>query len=142
MHKTAPENVDFVKLNLKKFKIMKQNWRRKLLGGLSLTSALFIFQACYGTPQDMGLDVFIEGQVNSKKTGLPVKGIKVSVTDKMQFEYTNAEGKFSLYTETANSYKLKFEDIDSNLNGLFDGKDTLLTKIDKTVYLRIALVEK
>ena len=121
---------------------MKQNWRRKLLGGLSLTSALFIFQACYGTPQDMGLDVFIEGQVKSKKTSLPVKGIKVSVTDKMQFEYTNADGKFSLYTETADNYKLKFEDIDSNLNGLFDVKDTLLTKIDKTVYLRIALVEK
>jgi len=142
LHKTVPENVDFVKLNLKKFIIMKQNWRRKLLGGLSLTSALFIFQACYGTPQDMGLDVFIEGQVKSKKTSLPVKGIKVSVTDKMQFEYTNADGKFSLYTETADNYKLKFEDIDSNLNGLFDVKDTLLTKIDKTVYLRIALVEK
>lgn len=136
------ENVDFVKLNLKKFKIMLQNWRRKLLCGLSLTSALFIFQACYGTPQDMGLDVFIEGQVKSKKTGLPVKGIKVSVTDKLQFEYTNADGKFSLYTETANSYKLKFEDIDSNLNGLFEVKDTLLASIDKSVYLRIALVEK
>lgn len=121
---------------------MKRNWRRKLLGGLSLTSALFIFQACYGTPQDMGLDVFLEGQVKSKKSGMPVKGIKVSVTDKMQFEYTNEEGKFSLYTETADSYLVKFEDIDSNQNGLFIGKDTLLTKIDKTTYLRIALEEK
>jgi hypothetical protein len=121
---------------------MKRNWRRKILGGLSLTSALFIFQACYGTPQDMGLDVFLEGQVKSKKTGMPVKGIKVSVTDKMQFEYTNEDGKFSLYTETADSYKVRFEDIDSNQNGLFIGKDTLLTNIDKTTYLRIALEEK
>jgi hypothetical protein len=121
---------------------MKRSWRRKLLGGLSLASALFIFQACYGTPQDMGLDIFIEGQVKSKKTGLPVKGIKVSVIDKMQFEYTNEEGKFSFYTEAASSYKVKFEDIDSNQNGLFIGRDTLLANIDKSVYLRIALEEK
>jgi CarboxypepD_reg-like domain len=121
---------------------MKQNWRRKLLGGLSLTSALFIFQACYGTPQDMGLDVLIEGQVKSEKTSLPVKGIKVSVADKMQLEYTNEDGKFSLYTETAGSYKIKFEDIDSNQNGLFVGRDTLLTNIDKNVFLNIALEEK
>ena len=121
---------------------MKQNWRRKLLGGLSLTSALFIFQACYGTPQDFGLDIFIEGQVKSGKTYIPVKGIKVSVSDKMQFEYTNEEGKFSFYTETADSYKIIFEDIDSNQNGIFAGKDTLLTNIDKRVYLDIVLEEK
>ena len=31
---------------------------RKLLKGLSLTSALFVFQACYGTPQtgNIGID--------------------------------------------------------------------------------------
>lgn len=121
---------------------MKQNWRRKLLGGLSLTSALFIFQACYGTPHDFGLDIFIEGQVKSEKTDKPVKGIKVSVSDKMQFEYTNEEGKFSFYTETADSYKIIFEDIDSNQNGIFVGKDTLLTNINKTVYLDIVLEEK
>jgi len=121
---------------------MKRNWRRKLLGGLSLTSALFVFQACYGTPHDMGLDIFIEGQVKSEKTNKPVKGIKVSVADMMQFEYTNEEGKFSLYTEVADSYKIKFEDIDSNQNGIFVGRDTLLTNIDKTVYLDIVLEEK
>jgi putative lipoprotein (rSAM/lipoprotein system) len=124
------------------FKNIKQNWRRKLLGGLSLTSALFIFQACYGTPHDFGLDIFIEGQVKSEKTDKPVKGIKVSVSDKMQFEYTNEEGKFSFYTETADSYKIIFEDIDSNQNGIFVGKDTLLTNINKTVYLDIVLEEK
>lgn len=124
------------------FKNIKQNWRRKLLGGLSLTSALFIFQACYGTPHDFGLDIFIEGQVKSEKTDKPVRGIKVSVSDKMQFEYTNEEGKFSFYTETADSYKIIFEDIDSNQNGIFVGKDTLLTNINKTVYLDIVLEEK
>jgi putative lipoprotein (rSAM/lipoprotein system) len=121
---------------------MKQSWRKKILGGLSLTSALFIFQACYGTPHDMGLDIFIEGQVKSEKTNKPVKGIKVSVEDKMQYQYTDESGKFSLYTETATSYKIKFEDIDSDQNGIFVEKDTVLTKIDRTIYLNIELEEK
>jgi putative lipoprotein (rSAM/lipoprotein system) len=121
---------------------MKRSWRKKILGGLSLTSALFIFQACYGTPQDMGLDIFIEGQVKSEKTSKPVKGIKVSVEDKMQYQYTDESGKFSFYTETASSYKIKFEDIDADQNGIFVEKETLLTKIDKTVYLNIELEEK
>ncbi|MGD0756034.1 MAG: radical SAM-associated putative lipoprotein [Bacteroidales bacterium] len=121
---------------------MKRSWRRKLLGGLSLTSALFIFQACYGTPHDMGLDIFIEGQVKSEKTNKPIKGIRVSVADMMQYEFTDEEGKFSLYTETADNYDIKFEDIDSSQNGIFAGKDTLLTNIYKTVYLNIALEEK
>ena len=51
---------------------MKTNWIKKLIGGLSLTSTMFIFQACYGTPQDFGMDVLIEGQVKSKTSGLPI----------------------------------------------------------------------
>ena len=121
---------------------MKRSWRKKILGGLSLTTALFIFQACYGTPQDMGLDIFFEGQVKSEKTNKPLKGIKVSVEDKLQYQYTDESGKFSFYTETATSYKIKFEDIDSDQNGIFVEKDTLLTKIDKTIYLNIELEEK
>jgi len=90
----------------------------------------------------MGLDIFIEGQVKSEKTNKPVKGIKVSVEDKLQYQYTDESGKFSFYTETASSYKIKFEDIDSDQNGIFVEKDTLLTKIDKTIYLNIELEEK
>ena len=121
---------------------MKKGWRKRILGGLSLTSALFIFQACYGTPQDMGLDILIEGHVRSGKTNNSIKGIKVTVTDKSQYEITDEEGKFSLYTETADKYNIRFEDIDSFQNGSFATKDTILTKIDKTVYLNIALEEK
>ena len=121
---------------------MNRNWKRKLLGGLSLTTALFIFQACYGTPQDIGLDLFIEGQVKSKATGTPIKGIKVSVADKMQYEYTDADGKFSFFTEAASSYKIKFEDIDSNQNGSFFDRDTVLVNSGNNVYLNIVLAEK
>jgi putative lipoprotein (rSAM/lipoprotein system) len=124
------------------FKNIRKNWRRKLLGGLSLTSALFIFQACYGTPQDMGLDIMIEGKVLSQKTRMPIKGIRVSVEDKLQYEFTDIDGKFSFYTETAGNYKIKFEDTDSGENGNYIGKDTVLTSIDKRVYLNIALQDK
>ena len=121
---------------------MKHNWRRKLLGGLSLTSALFIFQACYGTPQDMGLDVQIEGRVRSVKTNLPVKGIKISVVDKMQYQYTDEDGNFSFYTEDSDIYNIKIEDTDNTINGTFTGKDTVLQAIDRRVYLDILLEEK
>jgi len=124
------------------FKNIKHNWRRKLLGGLSLTSALFIFQACYGTPQNMGLDIFIEGQVISLNTKMPIKGIRVSIENKFQYEFTDTDGKFSFYTETAKSYKIIFEDIDTYENGSFFGRDTTLTGINERAYLKIGLQEK
>ena len=121
---------------------MKRNWLRIIIGGLSFTSALFIFQACYGTPQDFGLDILIEGQVKSNTSGLPIKGIKVSVHENLQYELTDNEGKFSFYTETGDNYKIKFEDIDSGQNGAFIDKDTILTNIDKKVFLNIVLTQK
>jgi hypothetical protein len=121
---------------------MKRNWVHKLIGGVSFTSAMFVFQACYGTPQDFGLDILIEGQVKSSATGLPVKGIKVSVAENMQYEFTNEEGKFSFYTEIVDSYKIKFEDVDSDQTGAFIDKDTIIATIDKRVYLDIALDQK
>lgn len=121
---------------------MKRNWINKLIGGLSLTSAMFVFQACYGTPHDFGLDIFIEGQVKSQTTGLPVKGIKVSVEGNMQYENTREDGKFSFYTEIADRYKIKFEDTDSDQNGTFANKDTIVTIQNKRVYLDIVLVQK
>lgn len=121
---------------------MRRSWKRKLLGGLSLTSALFIFQACYGTPQDLGLDVNIKGKVSSEKTDKPVKGIKVSVVDNMQYAYTDEAGFFSFYIENADTYRLKFVDLDSDQNGSYIPVDTVLTGIDKSIYLNIVLKEK
>jgi hypothetical protein len=121
---------------------MKRKWIKRVIGGLSLTSALFVFQACYGTPQDFGLDLLIEGQVKSKKSGLPIKGIKVSVADNMQFIVTNDEGRFSLYTEMINGLTVKFQDIDAEQNGLYTNRDTLLNVPGGRVYLDIMMEEK
>ncbi len=121
---------------------MKRNWIRKIVGGISFTSAMFIFQACYGTPQDFGLDLFVEGLVKSKTSGLPIKGIKVSVADNLQYEITDENGKFSFYTEMHDNLKIQFEDIDSIQNGLYNNRDTVLTIISEKVFLDVRLEEK
>ena len=127
---------------------MKRNWIRNLIGGLSFTSALFMFQACYGTPQDFGLDLLLEGQVKSITTGLPIEGIKVSVSENLQYEVTDKNGRFSLYTEKLESLTVKFEDIDAEENGQYITKDTVLDEASysnntsEKVFLDIKLEEK
>jgi hypothetical protein len=121
---------------------MKRTWIRKLIGGLSLTSALFVFQACYGTPQDFGLDLFIEGQVKSKTSGLPIEGIKVSVANNPQFTMTDGDGKFILITEMIKDLTLRFQDVDSLHNGYYTDKDTVMNLPKGMVFLDIKLEEK
>ena len=122
---------------------MKRKLIRKILGGLSITSAMFIFQACYGSLQDFGFDVLIKGQVKSKTSGLPIQGIKVSVANNMQYEYTNEEGKFSFYTQRSENLGVKFEDIDALQNGSYFNYDTLLVNnLQETVTLNIELEER
>ena len=128
---------------------MKRDWKRKIIGGLCLTSVAFVFQACYGTPQDFGNDLLIEGQVKSKTSGLPIKGIKVSIADKIQYTNTDENGKFSFYIERLQYAKIQFTDIDSTQNTLFSNKDTLVTINDSVlmskqpkVYLNIELENK
>lgn len=121
---------------------MKRTWIRKLIGGLSLTSALFVFQACYGTPQDFGLDLFIEGQVKSKTSGLPIEGIKVSVANNTQFTMTDGDGKFILITEMIKDLTLRFQDVDSLHNGYYTDKDTVMNLPKGMVFLDIKLEEK
>jgi len=119
---------------------MIRNWKRKLIGGLSFTSMMFIFQACYGTPQDLQYDVLVEGQVKSKTSGLPVKDIKVSPSRSTQYQRTDADGKFSFYTLTDGSLELLFEDTDSGQNGgYFKDKDTVLTSAYNKVWVDIKL---
>jgi len=104
----------------------KQKIIRKLLGTLSFTSALFVFQACYGMPRDTGIDIEIRGTVKSAKTNLPIEGIKVYVSNHEQYVFSDGSGNFVLYTEKADSYLVKFEDIDADNNGTFAAKDTTI----------------
>ena len=121
---------------------MNKNLLRRIFRGLSYTSALFIFQACYGTPQDFGLDVLVEGQVKSNVSGLPIKGIKVTIPDKMQYATTDENGRFSFYTEMLEGLKIQFQDVDSTKSGQYINKDTVLTSRSEKVYFDILMEEK
>lgn len=120
---------------------MKRKWFRNIIGGLSLTSVLFVFQACYGTPQDFDFDLLIEGQVKSEATGLPIQGIQVSVNNG-QFEKTNPDGQFQFWTERFDTLSISFEDIDSVQNGEYQQKDTVITDVPDSIYLDIKLEPK
>lgn len=117
----------------------KRKILRKVYGALSLSSALFVFQACYGTPQDLGMDVSIQGSVKSKATNEPIAGVKVSIGNLPQYETTDNEGKFVIYTSRDSIYNVKFEDIDSTKNGTFSTKDTIVKIIDDSTSLNISL---
>jgi hypothetical protein len=121
---------------------MKSNLIRKLLGGLSFTSALFMFQACYGTPQDFKPEVLIEGRVTSAKTGNPIEGIQISNADGYQYQTSDYDGKFSFYTDPYANKKFHFEDIDSTANGSFMSKDTIPAIVNDYSYLQIELEEQ
>jgi len=118
---------------------MKRNWVRKLVGGLSFTTALFVFQACYGTPQDFGEDLYIKGVVRSKTTGNAISGIKVSVGNSVQYEITDKYGKYGLYTSMADNLKVTFEDIDGVTNGFYEKKDTVISPPDYIFQLDVNL---
>jgi hypothetical protein len=47
-----------------------------------------------------------------------------------------------MYTEIAESCKIKFEDIDSIRYGAFFNKDTILTNLAEEIYLEVLLEEK
>ena len=121
---------------------MKHLWFRKLLAGISLTSVLFIFQACYGTPHDAQIDINIKGTVKSETTGLPIEGIKITAHHTSQTMVTDTNGRFSFYTEMSNSYRLIFEDADSTVNGIFLTKDTVILNSENDIDFHVYLQEQ
>ena len=119
------------------------NKKRKILrtiyGTLSFSTALFVFQACYGMDRDYGNDIFVDGIVTSSSDGKPITGIKVSVSHDYQYDVTNNEGHFSFYTSRESQFTLKFEDIDASQNGTFVAMDTIIGNIRDTVSVNVSL---
>ena len=101
---------------------------RKIIGGISLGSALFVFQACYGIPNDeIGLTV--KGIVTSESSKEPIMGIKVELDieeQSPQYTYTDVNGYFGFYLPRISQTNLSFTDVDSIENGSYVRKDTLV----------------
>lgn len=123
-------------------KPMNRIWLRRIIGGLSFTSALFIFQACYGTPQDLVQDLLIQGQVKSSTAGTPIQGIRVFVENSIQYTHTDEKGRFSFYSEYYDPIKISFRDVDAIQNGSFQDKDTVVTHVEDDIFLQILMEEQ
>lgn len=120
----------------------KRRILRRIYGTLSLTSALFVFQACYGTPKDMGSDVSIQGLVKSRTTNQPIPGIKVSILNHPQYELTDNTGMFKIYASKEEAFTVKFEDIGSNQSVKYLSKDTIIKVVNESTFLNVSLDAK
>lgn len=119
---------------------------RNLLKGLSLTSALFVVQACYGTPQP---SMFGEGgeapmsfTLVADDTGEPLEGIVISANrvegqNKYELGITDADGKCRTtipYMRNLEGPFLKFEDPE----GKYSAKDTVIADLrDREILIRL-----
>lgn len=114
---------------------------RYFLGFFSLTGMMFIFQACYGTPQDFGLDVLIEGQVTSASDHEAIRDVEVSVIGLDQYTTTNENGYYSLYCPRQDNYQVSFADLDGDDHGSFLNHDTtiMLDQSEEQVLLNVSL---
>ncbi|MBP1672337.1 MAG: putative lipoprotein [Bacteroidetes bacterium] len=116
---------------------------RFLLQTFSLSAVLFVFQACYGTPQDFEQDLQIEGTVVDRSNGLPIFGIKVQLGGTLQYTYTDSLGRFYMYQYNNHSdIVLQFSDVDSLENGHFLPLDTSIQYSSPYMNIPVALDPK
>lgn len=123
-----------------------------LLKGVSLTGALFVFQACYGIPQsplyeDGGLAPMSFSLV-SKTTGEPLQGIEVkggtypgNVKNDEPLGVTGADGRCRVeipYARNLEGPYLRFEDPE----GRFAPKDTSLADLrDRDIVIKLDAIQ-
>ena len=141
---------------MKKIELKSRKLLRAIFGGISLTAIAFIFQACYGPGPDMFYDVKLTGTVKSKTTNLPVKGIKITVNNVLNYGITDEDGKFNFYAQvpdtdyyseglryTPDSVRVHFLDIDGVENGLFSDTTIIINPAHKKeVMVNIEIEEK
>jgi len=76
-------------------------WLHHLLKGFSLTSALFVFQACYGMPEpplyEEGGEAPMSFSLVSRSTGAPLEGIRIKGS-----AYSTQHGMLDLGVTDAN----------------------------------------
>ncbi|MFA6128554.1 MAG: hypothetical protein WC699_14745 [Bacteroidales bacterium] len=86
---------------------------------------MFAFQACYGTPQDFGQDILVQGTVRSQASGTAVPGIKVQILESGQYTVSASDGTWLIYCERFYQYTVKFSDTDGTKNGIYQECDTI-----------------
>jgi hypothetical protein len=109
----------------KKAALKKRRFLRNILGAFSFTTALFVFEACYGPPMNIPpCDCQIEGRVRSVDN-VPLVAVDIRVNGEY-LASTNSDGYFGICTDSAEKYELQATDGDRVRNGFYETKDTIL----------------
>ena len=120
-------------------------WLRNILKGASLTTALFIFQACYGTPEWLH-DEDVQFQVVSAADDMPVDDVeiytRVMYNDGLDWNlcgYTDEEGTLSttIYFDVNNAPQFRISDP----NGRYAVKDTVIADMSDTILIKLEKAE-
>ena len=121
---------------------------RKILKGVSLTAALFVFQACYGTPQDEIYYQSVAFRVVSSDDGQPIPNVDI------MYQYQNGGGYRGDWLEFGKTDSLGFngsalEDIGvptmfrfKDEDSAYVVKDTVLTRLYDVDTLDIVLSKR
>lgn len=110
-----------------KIKEKKQQLLRFLFGSFTATALMFVFQACYGMPNDT-LYIYVQGTVVSDVTGEPIPNIEVRSNTSSDTVRTDEMGQFFITVPSMTIPNLTFKDIDQAENGQFAPLDTILEK--------------
>lgn len=121
-------------------------WFRNLLKGATLTTALFIFQACYGTPRWLN-DVDVQFKVVSAEDNSPVKDIEVytRIYDSDPYEgvdldwnycgKTQEDGFLSTFVGKADNTDPQFRFQDTN--DVYALKDTVIENLGGVILIKL-----
>lgn len=117
-------------------------WLHNLLKGVSLTGALFVFQACYGMPRPAIMDEQGEAPMSfslvSHETGEPLEGIRIVAKDwGHELGTTGTDGRCRVgipYFRNEAGPFLTFEDP----QGYYAAKDTSLADLrDREIVVKM-----
>jgi len=97
---------------------MKKKLFHWIFRRLSLTSNMFVFQACFGAP---------------------VKRIKVLLGKTCQYQFTDSLGRFNMYVPEQGDYNLRIAGVDPINNGYFITRDTSLVNANDAIHVDITL---
>ena len=112
---------------------------RKILGGISLTAAMFVFQACYGTEPYCPTEEYTFRVVEAKD-GTPIPNIQVSSQwqSNSDYEYpwdtmgtTDSAGMAYCYVRNCEGLDMKFRFSDEN--AVYAVQDTIINEWSDTI---------
>ncbi|MBP5689814.1 MAG: hypothetical protein J6W74_02755 [Bacteroidales bacterium] len=118
-------------------------WLRNILKGASLTGALFVFQACYGTPQS---PFYERGEAPmtfslvSDVTGEPIEGIQVTTDWKYVGDLgtSDADGRCRVNIPYEKNDKDSPKVIFNDPQGNYVQKDTILADLrDREIVIKM-----